>query len=134
MAEESGDAPEHSWGNISEHHWTRSRAGLNKEAIDYYRERSKAPGVEEGGGMRAHYCMSCKGVIPLEYDQRVPASKELQHCPHCGVELDPRVREMFNWVEIDQPPDSDFRALLPILLGGLLVLVAIAIGTWLLLR
>jgi len=113
-------------GRITDEHWTRARAGQNQEAIDYYRERSRAPGVAEGGGTRAHYCMSCDGVIPLEYDSRRAAAKELEHCPHCGVELDRNVRRMFNWVEIDQVHDSDAAALLPWFLaaGVLLSLLA----------
>ena len=126
-AEEPPTAPPpHSWGNISEHHWSRARAGSNQEAIEHYRERSRAPGVASGGARRNHYCMSCNGVIPLQYDQREPASEELQYCPHCGVLLDARVRSMFNWVEIDQVPASDLRALLPFLLVGLAVLLALA--------
>jgi methionyl-tRNA synthetase len=112
-----------SWGNIDENHWTRTRGERNKDSIDYYRERSNAPGVAEGGELRNHYCMECKGVIPLDYDRRKAASGPAEHCPHCGVELDPRVREMFNWVEIDQPPDSDLRALVPLFLA-----VAAALG------
>ena len=123
-----------SWGNISERHWSRARKGENSEAIEHYRERSRAPGVAAGGGPRNHYCMSCKGVIPLEYDQRMPASGPPSHCPHCGVELDPRVREMFNWVEIDQVPAGDPGALLTVALGGLTLLVIAAICVWWVLR
>jgi len=119
-----GGAPVPSWGNISEHHWSRSRKGMNEEALEYYRERSRAPGVAEGGSHRNHYCMSCNGVLPLEYDQRQPASKEHGTCPHCGAELESNVRAMFNWVEIDQVPSSDLRALAPILIG----LVALIVG------
>lgn len=117
-------------GRISDEHWTRARADQNQEAIEYYRERSRAPGVAEGGGTRAHYCMSCDGVIPLEYDSRTQAPREPGHCPHCGVELDRNVRRMFNWVEIDQVPDSDAAALLPWFLGAGAVL---AFVVWLLL-
>jgi hypothetical protein len=81
--------------------------------------------VAEGGAERNHYCMSCNGVIPLQYDQREPASGPPQHCPHCGVELDERVRAMFNWVEIDQVPGSDLRALL---VPALVVLALLAVG------
>jgi len=111
-----------------EDQWPESRAGRNREAIEFYRERSKAPGVADGGAERNHYCMSCNGVIPLKYDQREPASGPPEHCPHCGVELDERVRAMFNWVEIDQVPDSDLKALLvPVLVVLALVVGAIVV-------
>jgi hypothetical protein len=97
------------------------------EDLEYYRERSAAPGVREGGAERNHYCLSCNGVIPLRYDRRRPAGKERETCPHCGVDLDPRVRAMFNWVETDQVPDSDLRALLPWALAGLAVVVAVVL-------
>lgn len=120
-----------SWGNIGEHHWTRAREGMNEEALEYYRERSKAPGVREGGGLRNHYCMHCNGVIPLEYDQRAPASETPEHCPHCGAELDARVRAMFNWVEIDQPPASDLKALAFVALVALSILAGlVALVVW----
>jgi len=126
------DKAKPSWGNVDENHWTRTRGERNKESIDYYRERSHAPGVAEGGELRNHYCMECKGVIPLAYDQREPASEVIEKCPHCGVELDPRVREMFNWVEIDQPPDSELRALIPLFLGvAVLIGAAAALLVWL---
>lgn len=124
MSEEDRDPPKtKSFGNISADHWSRARKGMNAEAIEHLRERSHAPGVAEGGGSRNHYCLECHGVLPLAYDQRRPADeKALEHCPHCGVELDPRVRAMFNWVEIDQPPKSDLLALIPVLLIGLIAL------------
>lgn len=93
------------------------RAERNREAIDYYRDRSRAPGVESGGEARNFYCMACDGVIPHEH--------EGAGCPHCGAAIDERVRRYFNWVEIDRPVEGDFRALLPwlvalaALLGGL---------------
>ena len=59
--EEKGTAP------LGEDHWSKARAGENQEALDYYRERSKAPGVEAGGGLRNHYCFECDGVIELEH-------------------------------------------------------------------
>ena len=37
---------------MSDEHWSRTRGEVNAEAIDYYRERSTAPGVA-GGGARA---------------------------------------------------------------------------------
>lgn len=128
-----GEKPAHSWGNVGEHHWSRARRGMNEEALEYYRERSRAPGVAEGGSHRNHYCLSCNGVIPLEYDQRRPASRERQTCPHCGAELEGNVRAMFNWVETDQVPASDVRALLPILIGlSVLVVAAAVLLIWML--
>jgi hypothetical protein len=115
---ESGETPK-SFGNMSEHHWSRARDGTNQEALDYYRERSHAPGVEEGGGPRNFYCMRCDGVIPSE----PPRTK----CPHCGEENSGVARRYFNWVELDRPVESDFRSLLPIAAGGLLALLALAL-------
>ena len=101
-----------------------ARAERNREALEFYRERSRAPGVAEGGAERNHYCLSCNGVIPLSYDRRRPATGPPETCPHCGAELDPRVRAMFNWVETDQVHDSDLRALLP---RAILVLVVVGV-------
>ena len=112
------DGSRPSWGNISPRHWSRARRGENREALEYYRERSQAPGVREGGAERNFYCMECDGVIPHE-----PAAEA---CPHCGAALDDRVRRYFNWVEVDQPVESDLKALLPLLLAGLAV-VAVAV-------
>ena len=128
-----GEPVPKSYGNMSEHHWTKTRGERNAEALEYYRERSRAPGVAEWDGPRAHYCMSCNGVLPLEYDRREPA-QELGHCPHCGAELDRRVRAMFNWVETDQVPDSDLKALWPLLVValGLVVLVLWLLARWIL--
>ena len=132
MTQDSSDAePAKSYGNISDTHWTRTRLETHGEALEYLRDRSKAPGVREGGSARNHYCMSCNGVIPLEYDSREAASQQAQHCPHCGVELDTRVRAMFNWVETDQVPSSDLAVLWPWLLGLLVLLVA---AGWALMR
>ena len=115
-----------SWSFEGDEHWSKRRKGKNREAIDYYKQRSKAPGVEAGGGIRAQYCQECDGVVPLEYDQRKPAdTTKVQTCPHCGAEVDPRVRRMFNWVEIDQPPPSDLAVVLPWLGGALVVVLAI---------
>jgi hypothetical protein len=111
-------------------HWSKARAGTNQEAIDHYRARSRAPGVAAGGAERNHYCMSCNGVIPLSYDSRSPAEGPPGRCPHCGVELDPRVRAMFNWVEIDQVPAGDARAVLRVALGVGAVLAAAAAAWW----
>ena len=110
---------------LGEEHWSKARAGKNEEALEYYRERNKAPGVAEGGGARNHYCFDCDGVIELEYDSREPAPTLPALCPHCGVKLEGGARRMFNWVEIDQPPASDARALLlpALLVLGLLALV-----------
>jgi len=116
---------------MSDDHWSRARKGMNAEALEHLRERSHAPGVAEGGGSRNHYCLECHGVLPLAYNQREPADRtKLEHCPHCGVEVDPRVHAMFNWVEIDQPPSSDLLALLPILFLGLLAAGGIAMGIY----
>jgi hypothetical protein len=106
-------------------HWSRTRGELNREALDYYRERSKAPGVEGGGAARNVYCMECDGVIAFDFRG--------ERCPHCGAELDERVKRYFNWVEINEPPQSDARALVPIALAGLAVLaiVAFAVYRWL---
>jgi hypothetical protein len=120
-SEERRDEPgrKPSWGNIGEHHWSRARRDANREALEYYRQRSHAPGVREGGAERNFYCMACDGVIP-----HAPA---LERCPHCGAALDPDVKRYFNWVEVDQRTGSDFRALLPVLLGGLALLVVAAL-------
>lgn len=120
------EAKPKSYGNISEHHWSRARSGENQEALEYYRQRSHAPGVESGGGARNHYCMQCDGVIPMEHLE----SGATQVCPHCGAALDEHVKRYFNWVEIDEPPASDLRALLPFLVLGLLLLIAAALLAW----
>lgn len=119
---ERPDAGPKSYGNISDDHWTRARKDENQEAIDYYRERSKAPGVAEGGGLRNHYCMACDGVIPTDH--------EGDACPHCGAEIEGQTRRYFNWVEIDQPPESDLRALLPLALGAVAVLALLGALLW----
>ena len=123
------EEPSKSFGNMSEAHWSRSRADLNEEALEYLRDRSHKPGVAEGGAARNMYCPHCQGVIPLEYDSREAPTGERQRCPHCGGELDERVREMFNWVEIDQVSGSDAKALLPLFL---LILVVVLGGATLL--
>ncbi len=110
---------------MSDDHWSKTRGERNAEAIDYYRERSQAPGVAGGGGPRNFYCMDCDGVIPTE----PPAKK----CPHCGVEVTGTTRRYFNWVEIDTPPDSDWKALRPYVFGffALVGLVIWALIAWL---
>lgn len=108
-----------SYGNMDEHHWSKTRAERNKDAIDYYRERSNAPGVAEGGEARNFYCMSCDGVVPFDQEGEV--------CPHCGESIEGRSKRYFNWVEIDEAPSSDFKALLPYFVG---VLVVLALGIW----
>lgn len=120
------ERPTKSFGNMSDEHWSRARQGLNEEALEHYRKRSRAPGVAEGGAARNHYCMECDGVVPLEYDSRDSAPTGPERCPHCDAPLDERVRAMFNWVEIDQVPGSDFKALLPSFAVGLLVVL----GLW----
>jgi hypothetical protein len=111
--------PEKSFGNMSEHHWSRARARDNEEALEYYRQRSRAPGVAEGGAERNFYCMKCDGVIPFEF--RGP------HCPHCAEPLAGAAKRYFNWVEINEPAESDFKALLPFLLAGLAILVVVLV-------
>jgi len=110
-------APKKSYGNMSPDHWSKTRDERNRAAIDYYRERSKAPGVAEGGSARNFYCMNCDGVIPHDHVG--------DECPHCGTSLDERSKRYFNWVEIDEPAQGDFKAVLPFLVGGL-ALVALA--------
>ncbi|HIG12498.1 MAG: hypothetical protein ABGY71_07890 [bacterium] len=116
-----------STGAMSDQHWSRTRRDMNAEEIEFLRERSRAPGVAEGGEERNHYCLDCHGLIPLTYDRRQPADpNQPAHCPHCGTELEANVRMMFNWVEIDQPHGSDFLAILPRMVGALLLLGAAA--------
>lgn len=121
MAQEPGNEQPKSFGNISDAHWSRARRELNQEALEYYRQRSRAPGVAQGGAERNFYCMQCDGVIPH--------SPPRETCPHCGAALDESVRRYFNWVEMNDPPRSDLAALWPILLGALLIL---GLGLWLL--
>lgn len=133
-AERDEAPPVKSFGNIGPHHWSRSRAGTNEEALEYYRQRSHAPGVEEGGGARNFYCMECDGVIPFESaadtnaepttDEHLglPLGGVRGHCPHCGASLEGMARRYFNWVEINEPAKSDLKALLPLLIAGALVL------------
>ena len=116
----SPEEPPKSFGNISDAHWTRARAGQNRESMEYLRQRSQAPGVEAGGSERNYYCMECDGVVPYEHAE--------PDCPHCGAELDDKVRRYFNWVEIDQPVESDFKALLPWLAGAAVLLLPAAGG------
>jgi ribosomal protein L37E len=123
MAAEPDSAPQPpnagpSYGPMSERHWSRARRDSNREAIDYYRERSKAPGVAEGGAERNFYCMRCDGVIA--YTHADP------NCPHCGEPIDEHVKRYFNWVEINEPPPSDFLPLLK--LGSALLGTLAAVG------
>lgn len=112
-----GYEQEGSWGAISERHWTRTRRDANSEALEYYRQRSRAPGVREGGAERNFYCMQCDGVIPY--------SETVERCPHCGAEVERGVKRYFNWVETEMPRGSDLpRAWLPI--AALLALGALA--------
>jgi len=108
-----------SFGNMSEHHWSRARAAENREALEYYRRRSRAPGVAEGGAERNYYCMKCDGVIPFEFSG--------PRCPHCDEPLDGVAKRYFNWVEINEPARSDFKALLPFLVAGALVLAIVLV-------
>ncbi len=119
-ADKARDAPA-SFGNVSEHHWSRAREGTNSEAMAYYRQRSKAPGVAEGGSERNFYCMECDGVI--SHDHSTPVS------PHCGASLEGASRRYFNWVEIDKAPSGDAGPLLrrALLVGGGVTLLALAL-------
>jgi hypothetical protein len=122
---------ERSYGNVGESHWSRTRRELHQEELEHLRERSRAPGVAEGGALRNHYCLKCHGVIPLDYAMTESADTiPEEHCPHCGAALEGNVRMMFNWVEIDQVPGSDLRALLPLAVGGLVVLALVALALW----
>ncbi|MEO6709254.1 MAG: hypothetical protein ABIP42_06720 [Planctomycetota bacterium] len=118
MAEEGPDPPAKSFGAMSEHHWSRARRDSNQEALEYYRQRSKAPGVAEGGAERNFYCMECDGVIPHD--------AQLKACPHCGVALEEGVKRYFNWVEMGEPRKGDLRALMPVFAIGLAVLAVLA--------
>lgn len=111
-----------SWGPMSERHWSRARADSNREALEYYRQRSRAPGVAEGGAERNFYCMKCDGVIA--YTQGGGA------CPHCGAAFDENVKRYFNWVEINEPPPSDFLPLLKLAAAGLAGLGLLAALVW----
>ena len=96
MAEKRPDPPSPSFGNMSDQHWSRARRDSNQEALEYYRQRSKAPGVAEGGAERNFYCMDCDGVIPHDTTAKV--------CPHCGASIEGGVKRYFNWVEMNDPP------------------------------
>jgi len=119
-----------SFGNMSDQHWSKTRAGSNEEALAYLRDRSQKPGVAEGGAARNMYCPSCQGVVPLSYDSSQAPTGEEKRCPHCDVLLDERVMEMFNWVEIDQVPGSDAKVVLPIL--ALALALVLGLAWWLL--
>ncbi len=126
MGEERKDPKPPSFGNMSDDHWSRARKDKNQEALNYYRERSKAPGVADGGAARNFYCMSCAGV--LDFDTQASA------CPHCGAVIEGGARRYFNWVEMDEPKKSDFLVLMPWLVAGLVLLAVLATGLvfWLL--
>lgn len=111
-----------SFGNVGEHHWSRARADANREAIEYYRSRSRAPGVAEGGAERNFYCMRCDGVIPHDHAGET--------CPHCAAPLEGVARRYFNWVEIDRPPTSDAAPLLRLAAWALLLLLAAGALAW----
>ena len=115
--------PRKSFGNMSDDHWSRSRTDANEEALEYYRERSKAPGVAEGGGARNFYCMACDGVVPADHAG--------DSCPHCGEAIEGRTRRYFNWVEIDEPPRGDVGPVFLIGLGVMtVVVVLLALLAW----
>jgi hypothetical protein len=109
--------------DLEDHDPSRARGERNREALEYYRERSRAPGVAEGGAERNHYCMACDGVIPFGFAG--------ERCPHCDEPLDERVRRYFNWVEINEPPDSDLRPLARVALAGLALAALVALAVWL---
>lgn len=109
---------EASYGNMSERHWSKTRGERNRDAIDYYRSRSKAPGVAEGGDARNYYCMECDGVIPWDDF----SGKE---CPHCGAAIEGSTRRYFNWVEIDRVPAPDRTAM--VLATGIVLAALIAV-------
>lgn len=111
-----------SWGNMSERHWSRARKGAHREQLDYYRERSRAPGVAGGGAERNFYCMECDGVVPFD---GAP-----ERCPHCGAAIDEHVKRYFNWVEIAEPGGSDARALLPFFAAGALLVISAGAAAW----
>ncbi len=113
-------ADEKSYGNMSDQHWSKTRGDRNSEALDYYRDRSKAPGVEGGGEARNYYCMECDGVIPWD-------DFEGDKCPHCGAEIEGSARRYFNWVEIDRTPKSDRMAMV-IAVGIVLVVLGLLTG------
>jgi len=113
-------------GPVDEQHWSRSRGDRNEEALEYYRERSQAPGVAEGGGPRNFYCMECDGVVPHDHAH----DQEGATCPHCGASLAGQARRYFNWVEIDKPVESDLRALLPLFGLAFAALLALAGFVW----
>ena len=93
-----------------------------EEAVEYYRERSRAPGVKEGGTERNFYCMKCAGVIPHD-----PVAKT---CPHCGESTEEAAKRYFNWVEINEPPRSDARALMVPVLWAMAGVGVVAAAVW----
>jgi len=107
---------------MDESHWSRARRDSNPEALEYYRSRSRAPGVAEGGAARNFYCMRCDGVIP--FDPPTDA------CPHCGERIDENVKRYFNWVEIAEPPASDFIPLLKVAALGVAVIAVVVLLVW----
>jgi hypothetical protein len=118
MAEENTPPPK-SDGNMSDDHWSRTRDAVNAEALDYYRGRNHAPGVEEGGTARNFYCMECDGVVPWD-------DFKGDQCPHCGAAIEGSARRYFNWVEIDRVPARD-RTALALALGIVLGAIALVI-------
>ncbi len=94
MGQEKEADPPKSYGNMSDQHWSKTRGERNAEAIDYYRQRSRAPGVKEGGEARNFYCMECDGVVPHDHEQAT--------CPHCGAPLEGQVKRYFD--EMYLPP------------------------------
>lgn len=117
-----GEVEGKSYGNMSDSHWSRARSGTNEEALEYYRERSRAPGVAEGGAERNYWCMECDGVIPHDHAGTA--------CPHCGASLEGMAKRYFNWVEINEPARSDFAALAKPALLFLALAAAVALVWW----
>ena len=105
---------------MSDAHWSRARRDRNQEAIGYYRERSRAPGVAEGGAERNFYCMECDGVVPWD-------DFKGDQCPHCGAAIEGSARRYFNWVEIDRVPPRD-RTALALAVGLVLIILALLVG------
>jgi hypothetical protein len=60
----------------------------------------------------------------------IPHSPPRTTCPHCGAALDESVKRYFNWVEMNDPPKSDLRALLPFLLGAIVLLGLLGLLVW----
>ena len=115
----NGSSSQRSYGNMSEHHWSKTRGERNREAIDYYRERSRAPGVEEGGGPRTSTAWTATGSSPTTRGSARARTVARSSTARSGG-------TSTGW-EIDRPPASDLRALLPWMV---LVAALLAAGAW----